>query len=72
MNQRTSNYDLRSLLLSVVQVIAECGKSAFKFTSPSDWNSLPKELRLKELLLLNIFRELFNDLRHVTTDVLSD
>ena len=59
LRRNESHYALRSndiLYLSVPRVRTETGKKAFSYSAPSTWNALQSELKLTELVSLDVFR----------------
>ncbi len=60
----TGQYSLRSqdfFLLSVPNVRTEIGKRAFSYSAPSARNLLQKNLKLKDLVSLNVFKSKMRD-----------
>lgn len=63
-------YSLRSqqsLLLSVPSVRTEVGKAAFRFSAPTTWNNLQKDLNLKDLVPISQFKLLLKGLEMKST-----
>ena len=59
-----SHYSLRSqniIQMQVPTVRTELGKKAFKFSAPSSWNDLQRDLGLTELISLGEFRSVLKD-----------
>ena len=63
--QQSGNFSLRSqefLSLTVLKVCTELGKKAFKFSASSRRTNLQGELKIKELVSLDVFENISNDL----------
>ena len=59
-----SRYGLHSqdiIQMQVLRVKTELGKKAFKFSAPSTWNDVQKDLKLKHLVALTDFKTIIKD-----------
>lgn len=68
--KHVSSYSLQSQnfsLLSVPVVRTELGKKTFQFAAPSACNNLQNKLKLRELVSLDVFKGILNDLETETS-----